>query len=797
MPEELRTDLRVLVAGEDADQVNRIASCVKHYEPRWKVETADSLSNVLERTTRLIPDLLILISDQPAEALTEVVNAARTVPACDQLPVLQVVSGHAGTAALEAAERAGIEEVVSLSDDELVLRHKVLLLLRLKQYHDSMRAARARVRGLLAEHRAMLQRSEERFEALTGHSREGIVVAQADGTIRFMSAAMERLLGWPRAEVRGRSLWDAVHPDDLPRLQEAWRNLLESPMNALATEVRVRDADGQWRWLGVVATNQLQLPNVLGIVLNCTDIQDQQKIAAALKASQKRYKRLLQTIQEGVWITDERDRTVYVSERMAAMLGYRPDEMIGEPAERFMLAEDVPAYRQRMEGRVAGVVETYEHRFVRSDGSVIWARVAAMPLYDEDGTYQGSFGMVQDITEQRKSEQALRDALARFRALIENALMVAIQGMEADGTVTLWNRACAALYGYTAEEALGRRLQDFLLPLEEVERFLETLREIWASGEPTPVQEWTVRTRSGEERYVLSTMVPTQEQGKVTCVYCMDVDITERVRVERELEATNRRLEQLVEERTARLREAVADLESFAYSVSHDLKTPLRIIQGYASSLREECEKELPQKVKHNLATIVEYAEVMSGLIDSLLAFSRYGRQYLSIRRLRMRDIVERALAQQDPQLRERAVVTVGDLPDAYGDMRLIIQVMVNLLSNALKYSRTREEPRVEVFFAGEKDGLNAYAVRDNGVGFDPRYSDRLFQVFRKLHNRSDFEGFGIGLAIVRRIIKRHGGEVWAEGAEDQGATFYFSLPSQEPPAPDPDQDISDVIMGL
>jgi len=255
----------------------------------------------------------------------------------------------------------------------------------------------------------------------------------------------------------------------------------------------------------------------------------------------------------------------------------------------------------------------------------------------------------------------------------------------------------------------------------------------------------------------------------------------ERVRLVEALAQTNGQLEDRVHEvteRTQQLEAANRELEAFSYTISHDLRAPLRAVSGFTSILFEEYADAMPAEARGYLKRVKDSGDHMGHLVDDLLAFSRLGRQVVRTQRVNIRGIVDRALEQLAPSLDGRQVeVTIGELPDAACDAALVEQVFVNLLSNAFKYSRPREHARVEVGVLGD-DGVEGatYFVRDNGAGFDMEYAGKLFGVFQRLHRSEDFEGTGVGLAIVHRIVERHGGRIWAEAKVDAGATFYFTL---------------------
>jgi light-regulated signal transduction histidine kinase (bacteriophytochrome) len=252
-------------------------------------------------------------------------------------------------------------------------------------------------------------------------------------------------------------------------------------------------------------------------------------------------------------------------------------------------------------------------------------------------------------------------------------------------------------------------------------------------------------------------------------------DITERKAAETEI----RQLNEALRKKAHHLGE---DLESFSYSVSHDLRAPLRYMEGFLDLLENHIGKSLDEKGRHYIETAQDSARQMGVLIDDLLRFSRTGRVDMSQTKVGLADLVRQAQQDLAAPLRGRKVAwTVGPLPEVAGDPALLRQVVLNLLTNALKYTRTRAEAAIEIG-CREEGGEWVVYVRDNGVGFDMRYAHKLFGVFQRLHSSDDFEGTGIGLAIVRRIIARHGGRTWAEGAVDQGATFYFSLPRAADP---------------
>jgi PAS domain S-box-containing protein len=338
--------------------------------------------------------------------------------------------------------------------------------------------------------------------------------------------------------------------------------------------------------------------------------------------------------------------------------------------------------------------------------------------------------------------------------------------------VTYWNRGAEELYGWTDKEAIGRHSQELLhtifqTPFEDIRA--ELLRTSRWEGE-------LKKTKADGTQVVVASRwsLRRDEQERPVAILETNNDITERKRREEEIQGLNQELAK----RSAALESINKELEAFAYSISHDLRAPLRHMAGYTELLHKEASSVVNEKSHRYIAMILESAKRMGNLIDDLLAFSRIGRAETQKKLVSLEQLVREALTEvrQDTEGRDIAW-KIGALPEFYGDRSMLRVVLVNLIANAVKFTRTRFRAEIEIGCTdGNTDELTIF-VRDNGVGFDMKYVHKLFGVFQRLHQSDEFEGTGIGLATVQRIINRHGGKVWAEGVVDRGATFYFSAP--------------------
>jgi len=344
--------------------------------------------------------------------------------------------------------------------------------------------------------------------------------------------------------------------------------------------------------------------------------------------------------------------------------------------------------------------------------------------------------------------------------------------------ITYWNRGAQELYGWIAEEAIGKRSHDLLRT-----GFPEPLEDISAELLRTGRWEGEIKhTKADGNVVVVSSRwsLRRDEQGRPTGIMEISNDITERKHREQEISALNEELA----ERTAELESSNKELESsnkeleaFAYSISHDLRAPLRHIAGFTELLKKNTASVLNEKSQRYVMMILDSAKRMGDLIDDLLAFSRIGRAETRQTMVGLEQLVQEVLTELRQDTGGRDIVwKIGALPVVYGDRSMLRLAFVNLIANATKFTRTRAQAEIEIGCRNQSPNQIVLFVRDNGVGFDMKYANKLFGVFQRLHSAEAFEGTGIGLATVQRIVHRHGGSVWAEGLVDQGATFFFSL---------------------
>lgn len=374
--------------------------------------------------------------------------------------------------------------------------------------------------------------------------------------------------------------------------------------------------------------------------------------------------------------------------------------------------------------------------------------------------------------ERKRAEDALRESEARWRTLMQSSPQLIVT-VNRSGQVIFVNRPLAELSGSETQ-------MDFfqLIPGESLQDKKELLEQVFNKRKSITF-EFQLLSADQSEIWFSANLAPVVDRGHVDLAILNAMDITQRKSAENEVWRLNEKLERRVKERTSMLEAANMELESFSYSISHDLRAPLRAINGFSRILEDEIENGESETRQRYLGLIRENAQQMGVLIDDLLSFSRLGRQAINMTIVSTRELVSQVLYTLDPELQGRDVaLSIAELPDCICDAVLMKQVWMNLLSNALKFTRQREMARVEIDF-DLREGEVVYMVRDNGTGFDMKYADKLFGVFQRLHRAEEFEGTGVGLAIVHRIVTRHGGRVWAESVPGEGSTFYFSLPLQ------------------
>lgn len=464
-------------------------------------------------------------------------------------------------------------------------------------------------------------------------------------------------------------------------------------------------------------------------------------VESNLKKAHDEIKDLYNNAPCGYHSLDESGAFTDINDTLLKWLGRSREEVAGKlrfidiltknSAESFM-----SAFQQfKKEGFSINV----ELELVRKDGTTFSVIENGTAVFDNAGKFTKSRSATFDNTE---------------RSFFNNTLDLLVV-LSMDGKFQKWNSSWGKVLGYSDDELLGKSVFELIHP-EDIERTLLAISEKLSIGEKLISFENRYRSKEGAYHWFLWNAVPAVEKG---IMYGFARDITERKQTDEKLKHLNQ------------------ELEAFTYSVSHDLRAPLRSISGYAQILKEDYVDKLDEEAKRITNIVVTSARRMGQLIDDLLDFSRMGRKELSRANVNMKELVDTIVIELTTQENGRKLnIRVLPLESSHADRSMLRQVWTNLVSNALKYSQKKELTEIEIG-SYDEDGVTCYYIKDNGAGFDMRYVDKLFGVFQRLHKMNEFEGTGIGLALVKRIIQRHGGNVWAEGKVGQGAKFYFTIP--------------------
>jgi len=596
---------------------------------------------------------------------------------------------------------------------------------------------------------------------------DAVIVRNAKDEITYWNRGAEELYGWDAEEVLGKvthELFQTVFPKALAEIQA---EILET--GYWEAELMHRRRDGS---VATVSSRWVLRRDAEG---NPSGILESNRDIGRSKQEEQKFRNLLESAPDAIVIVDQKGLIQLINAQTEKLFGYTRAELIGAPVETLVPQcfrgrhwSHREGYAQSPQPRSMGAgLELYGRR---KDGTEFPIEISLSPLETAEGTLVCS--AIRDVTQRKQLAERHRENELRFRLLIDAVKDYAIISLDADGLVTTWNTGAERLKGYSSGEIIGQHLSRFYPQADIARRKPDQELQQAASTGHMEDQGWRVRKDGSHFWAEVAITAVHDSAGKLIGFLKIAKDITAKRDAEDQIQKLNSELTQRVEE----LGTVNRELESFSYSVSHDLRAPLRHVDGFARILKEEYSPTLPEDAIRYLDRILEAATHMGQLIDDLLNLARIGRREMKREGVRIANVVKQAIAELPSEAQERHIEwRIEPLPEMNCDAGLLKLVFSNLLSNAVKFTRKQPIAVIEIG-ARMTGGVATIFVRDNGVGFDPRYADKLFGVFQRLHRHEDFEGTGVGLATVQRIIRRHGGEIWAESQVNSGTTFSFTL---------------------
>ncbi|MDX2169233.1 MAG: PAS domain S-box protein [Deltaproteobacteria bacterium] len=620
--------------------------------------------------------------------------------------------------------------------------------------------------------------SEARYRLLAEHSRDPIARLALDGTCVYMSPAFRLMTGFDADEIVGVNPASHCHPDDWPAVAAVGDTLPDHPDGVVLT-YRTRHRTRGWVWVESTIRPVRDADGaVVEFILVARDVEARQAAEAALRESEQRLDLALAAADMGLWDWDLDRQAIMHDARWAAQLGYRPDEVhpLPQPWHRMLHPDDRREVAERLRAHLEGETEMYvsEHRLRARNGAWRWVLACGRVVSRmADGRPRRMVGLQRDISDRVRVDEALRASEAQLRAVIENVPdFVSVVGL--DGIITYINRSAPQI---DKSSIVGRPFTAFADAADR-DGLQHCFDQAVASGAMQMV-ELRGMAPDGAPKWFVARMVPIVRAGAVCGVTLITSEVTTQHEREDTLRRFNAELEARVNARTAELQASLRELESFSYSVSHDLRAPLRAIDGFSQALAEDYAGRLDAQGLEFLTRVRNAAQRMGELIDDLLGLARVMRKDLAVGPIRIGALAREVANELERGDASRAgAFHIDESLVANADPVLLRAALANLLGNAWKFTRRRADACIEFGIDQRNGGEAVFYVRDNGVGFDMAYVAKLFRPFQRLHEPGEFEGTGIGLATVQRIISRHGGWIWAESAPNAGATFYFTLPA-------------------